>query len=124
MSVLKILIVDDSPDDAKLIAYRARRAGFEIEWNRVETEEAFAAALAGVDLVICDYSMPLYSPDRALAHIAATGHSVPFLLVSGSVTAQAAAQLVQAGAAGYLLKDQLEKLGPAIHHALAQKTAA
>lgn len=119
MSVLKVLIVDDSPDDAKLIAYRARRAGFDIEWNRVETEETFVAALSGVDLVICDYAMPLYSPDRALAHMHATGCETPFILVSGSVTAQAAAQLIEAGAASCLMKDRLDQLGPAIAHALA-----
>lgn len=124
MKVLKLLIADDSPDDARMIAYRARRAGYTIEWQRVDTETAFAEALPNADLVICDYSMPEFSPARALEQIDASGLATPLLLVSGSVSAERAAELMAKGATGYVLKDQLEGLPAAIGNALARKPSA
>jgi CheY-like chemotaxis protein len=123
MKVLKLLIADDNADDARLIVHRARRAGYAVEWQRVETERAFAEALPGVDLVICDYSMPEFSPTRALAQIAERGIPTPFLLVSGSVSAERAGELMALGASGYVLKDQLDRLAAAIDDALARKPA-
>jgi CheY-like chemotaxis protein len=120
MKRLKLLIADDSPDDARLIVHRARRAGYAVEWQRVETEGAFAEALPGVDLVICDYAMPAFSPTRALEQIGESGLATPLLLVSGSVSAERAGELVALGATGYVLKDQLDGLAAAIADALAR----
>jgi CheY-like chemotaxis protein len=124
MKILKLLIADDSPDDARLIVHRARRAGYAVEWKRVDTEGAFADALPGVDLVICDYSMPEFSPVRALQQIGESGLATPLLLVSGSVSAERARELMALGATGYVLKDRLDGLGAAIDDALARKSAA
>jgi DNA-binding response OmpR family regulator len=93
---LKLLIADDSPDDAILVAYALKCAGFEVEWRRVEEETDFARELPGAELVICDFSMPKFSPVRALEVI----------------------QIMMLGAVGYLLKDRLERLGQAVHDAL------
>lgn len=124
MKTLKLLIADDSPDDARMIAYRAKRAGYNVEWRRVDTETAFAEALPDADLVICDYAMPEFSPMRALEQIDASGLATPLLLVSGSVSAERAGELMARGATGYVLKDQLERLPAAINDALARKPSA
>jgi CheY-like chemotaxis protein len=124
MVPLRLLIADDSADDAKLIAYKVKRAGFAVEWTRVEDAAEFARELPRADLVICDYHMPTFSPVRALEQIRESGLVRPLLLVSGNVTPETAAEIVQLGAAGCVLKDELERLGPAIHGALASRPAS
>jgi CheY-like chemotaxis protein len=121
--VLRLLIADDNPDDARLIAFAMKRAGYACDWQRVEDEPGFARELPGADLVICDYSMPKFSPVRALEMIRASGLCTPLLLVSGSVSAETANRLVSLGAVGYLLKDRLDRLGLAVSEALARATA-
>jgi len=118
MMVLKLLIADDSPDDAALVAQVLRRAGFEVEWRRVDEEADFARALPGVELVICDFSMPKFSPVRALEVIRECGLATPLLLVSGNVSEESAHKIMTLGAVGYLLKDRLERLGDAVYDAL------
>ena len=121
MRALKLLIADDSPEDAKLVAYRVKRAGFTFAWLRVEDEPEFSRELPGTDLVICDFSMPKFSPVRALELIREHGLDTPLLLVSGSVSVDCAARIMTLGAAGYLLKDHLDTLGQAVGDALARR---
>ena len=116
---LKLLIVDDSPDDATLIACNVKRAGYALEWKRVDNEADFAGALPGAALVICDFSMPRFSPIRALEMIHESGRDTPLLLVSGSVSVDSANRIMGLGAVGYLLKDKLDRLGQAVSDALA-----
>jgi CheY-like chemotaxis protein len=122
--VLKLLIADDSPDDARLVAHKMKRAGYAVEWQRVEDEAGFLRELPGVDLVICDFSMPRFSPVRALELIRNSGLYTPLLLISGSVSEESANRIMTLGAAGYLLKDKLDRLGPAVSHALARRSIA
>jgi DNA-binding NarL/FixJ family response regulator len=100
-----------------------KRAGYTVEWQRVEDEIGFGRELPGADLVICDYSMPRFSPVRALQMIRDSGRATPLLLVSGAVSAEIAHQIVALGAVGYLLKDRLDRLGPAVCDALARSPA-
>jgi CheY-like chemotaxis protein len=123
MIALKLLIADDNPDDARLVAYAMKRAGYAVEWQRVDEEADFARALPGVDLVICDYAMPRFSPVRALEVIRETGHRTPLLLVSGTVSEDTANRIMGLGATGYLLKDRLERLGEAVCNALTRNAA-
>jgi CheY-like chemotaxis protein len=123
MIALKLLIADDNPDDARLVAHAMKRAGYAVAWQRVDEEADFARALPGVDLVICDYAMPRFSPVRALEVIRETGHRTPLLLVSGTVSEDTANRIMGLGAVGYLLKDRLERLGEAVCNALARNAA-
>lgn len=118
MTRLNLLIADDDPDDARLVAYKVKRAGFAVEWRRVDDEAAFSRELPTADLVICDFSMPKFSPARALEVIRQLGLTTPLLLVSGSVSATAVEQIMTLGAVGYLAKDQLAGLGQAVRDAL------
>src|SRR5437870_691169 len=64
---IRVLIVEDSDDDAELIAAELRRAGFSLQYKRVETAEALNAALdEEFDLIISDFSLPQFSAPRAL----------------------------------------------------------
>ena len=116
---LRLLIADDNPDDAQLIAFAMKRGGYTVEWQRVEDETGFSRELPGADVVICDYSMPRFSPVRALEMIRASGRATPLLLVSGSVSAEVARRIMALGAAGSLPKDHLDRLAPAVRDALA-----
>jgi DNA-binding NtrC family response regulator len=119
---LNLLIVDDNPDDAWLVSYAVKRAGYAIEWRRVDDEPGFALEIGAADLVICDFSMPRFSPVRALEMIREHGLVTPLLLVSGTVSADVAAQILRLGAIGYVLKDQLDKLPPIIATALTTRS--
>jgi CheY-like chemotaxis protein len=120
---LNLLIADDSADDARLVAHAMKRAGYAVQWQRVDDEADFARALPGVDLVICDYAMPRFSPVRALELIREAGHRTPLLLISGTVSEESASRIMGLGAVGYLLKDRLDQLGEAVCSALGRGAA-
>ncbi|HZZ57584.1 MAG TPA: PAS domain S-box protein [Opitutaceae bacterium] len=116
---LKVLIVDDSAQDAELLAVALKRAGFEPEWQRVEEEAEFLRELdAHPDLILSDYRMPKFGGPRALALFNQSGLEIPFIIVSGTIGEETAVEAIKQGAADYLLKDRLARLGPAIHQAL------
>ena len=116
---LRVLLVEDSPDDAELIVRTLQRSGFQPDWVRVDTEAAFLAALTPApDLILCDYSMPQFDSMRALALTRERDPDVPFLIVSGTIGDDLGVRAMQAGADDYLLKDRLSRLGGAVTRAL------
>jgi signal transduction histidine kinase len=118
---LRVLLVEDNPSDAELLALELQRAGFVCQCQRVETEAAYLARLDGdFDLVLCDYELPQFDGLRALALLQASGRDVPFIIVSGAIGEDTAVTAIKQGAADYLLKDRLARLGPSVTHALEQ----
>ena len=118
---LRILIVEDSAVDAELILDEIRRAGFDPDWSRVETEADFIESLdCGFDLILCDYRMPHFCGLRALDILKQRNSTVPFILISGTIGEDLAVAAIQRGAVDYLLKDRLGRLGLAIRRALEQ----
>ncbi len=121
---LRVLIVEDSVNDADLAVLELSRGGFAVEWSRVDTPEAFAAALSpDLDVILSDYAMPHFDGLRALELLKARGLSIPFLIVSGTIGEDTAVAAMRAGANDYLLKDRLARLAPAVRLALGQKQA-
>jgi len=116
MNPLHVLIVDDSADDAELMARALRRTGSATTYERVDTPEAMAAALAhgSWDLVIADYSMPHFSGLGALKMIQDKTLDLPFILVSGSVGEDVAVDAIRAGAHDFILKGNLPRLARAV----------
>jgi hypothetical protein len=121
-TAIHVLLVEDSDDDAVLIANRLRRAGLEISYERVETAEAAAAALRArpPDVVISDHNLPAFSAHAALELLRGTGLDVPFILVSGEIGEETAAALMRAGAHDFVLKDRLTRLAPAVQRELRE----
>jgi len=118
---LNILLVEDNPDDAKLVLRELKRAGFELIVQQVETESAFVEGLhPGLDLVLADYTLPEFGGLRALELLKKSGLEIPFIIVSGTIGEDLAVQTIKRGATDYLLKDRLTRLGPAVHRALEQ----
>ena len=118
---LRVLILEDTPSDVELAVRELRRAGFDPEWECVETEEAFLQKIEDhFDIILSDYSMPQFDGIRALRLVKERGIQVPFILVSGTMGEETAVAAMKEGASDYLLKDRLARLGPAVAQALEQ----
>ncbi len=119
-STLRVLCVDDSPDDAELNVLALERHGLKVESRRVDQRDDARAALdSGVwDLILCDYSMPAFSALAMLELIRDRDVDVPCLIVSGAVGEEAAAETIRLGAYDYIFKNNLKRLGPAAERAL------
>ena len=110
---LRVLLVEDNPEDAKLVLHELNRSGFETTSQRVDTEAAFLAGLdGGLDLILCDYTMPEFSGPRALELLKKRGLEIPLIIVSGTIGEEIAVEAMKLGAADYLFKDRLARLGP------------
>ena len=124
MRAIRVVLIEDSAEDAELMVSHLRRAGFEPEVRLVLTEEELVASLdPPPDLVIADYTLPRLDAPRALAVVQARGADVPFVVVTGSVGEERAVALMRLGAADCLLKDRLERLGPAVTRAIDDRDA-
>lgn len=119
---LRVLILEDRPEDAELILHELRRAGFEPDWQRVDTEADYLAQLdQAPDLILADYALPQYDALRALHLLKNYGLHIPFIVVTGRISEEAAVECMKQGAADYLLKDRLARLGQAVKRALEQE---
>jgi len=117
---LRLLIVEDRPDDAELLLLELKRSGYEPVWTRVETPEEFVAGLGErPDIVLCDYSLPSMTAPDALRMLQDLHLDTPLIVVSGVMDEGTCVNSLRLGASDYLLKDRLGRLGPAIDHALA-----
>ena len=119
---LRVLIVEDSEDDTLLLLRELRKGGYEPMWERVETAEAMAAALAEDrwDLIVSDYVLPRFSGLDALEMLKHSGRDVPFIIVSGNIGEDIAVGAMRAGAHDYILKGNLTRLAPAVERELRE----
>jgi diguanylate cyclase (GGDEF)-like protein len=119
---LRVLIVEDSEDDAQLLVSDLKQGGYRLEWRRVDTRADLNAALdAGSwDIVFADHSMPHYSGVLALTDVRARGLDVPFIFVSGSIGEDTAVAAMKAGANDYVMKGNVKRLLPAVERELRE----
>jgi len=117
---LRVLIAEDSEDDARLLLRELQRAGYEPTFERVDTPAAMTSALErhAWDLVIGDYSMPAFSGPAALALLRARDPDTPFIFVSGTIGEDVAVEAMKAGAQDFLTKGNLRRLIPAVQREL------
>jgi two-component system cell cycle sensor histidine kinase/response regulator CckA len=121
---LRALILEDRAADAELVLHALRRAGFEPEWERAETEPDFLAKVRpDLDVILSDYQMPGFDAPRALQLLQQTGYDVPLIVVTGTISEEVAVETLKDGAADYLLKDGLGRLGQAVTKAIGQRKA-
>ena len=123
MATLRLLIVEDDATDAELVVRELRKSGFEPEVRRVAAKEAFISSLAEdrPDVIIYDHNLPHFSSSEALQLTQQNGLGVPFIIVSHAIGDEEAVALMRGGAADYLLKDRLGRLGESVRHALEQR---
>jgi len=119
---LKILILEDNQPDAELVARELSRAGFEFELRRAANESEYLAQLEQPpDLILADYTLPSFNALQALKAIQQRELDLPLIVVTGSVSEEAAVECMRLGAADYLLKDRLTRLGESVRQALEKK---
>jgi signal transduction histidine kinase len=112
---IRVLVVEDSPDDYYMAERELKRGGLKCEMLRVETAEDLQAALLNEewDIVLSDYSLPRLNALQALRIVQGSRPDVPFVAVSGSIGEELAVELIRSGANDYLMKDRLARL-PAV----------
>src|ERR1700682_919801 len=120
MTVLRLLHVEDSPDDAELVRFALNGAPFQFTLTRVDNEADYLAQLetALPDAIICDYNLPHFSAERALEIIRARNLDLPFIVVSHHLGESEAGVAMQQGASDYLPKRNLGRLPKAIQLAV------
>ena len=114
--VLRVLIIEDSEEDALLMVRELKRGGREVFWQRVESEDAYKNALDSQkwDAILADYNLPVYDALMALAVLKDTDRDIPFLIVTGAISNELAVEIMKAGAVDYIMKDRIIRLGPAV----------
>lgn len=119
---LRVLIVEDSEDDALLVVRELQRAGYDVTFERVERAEAMTAALDNRkwDIVLADYTMPHFSGAAALALLRKKDCDIPFIFVSGTIGEDTAVASMKSGANDYIVKGKMKRLVPAIERELRE----
>lgn len=119
---LRLLISDDSEDDALLLLQELRKGGLQPSWKRVDSADALKTALASQewDIIVSDCIMQSFSGMDALQMVKESCLNIPFIIVSGKIDDETAVQMMRAGASDYISKDNLVRLAPVIERELRE----
>ncbi|HEX4152258.1 MAG TPA: EAL domain-containing protein [Steroidobacteraceae bacterium] len=119
---LQLLLVEDNPPDAEIVARHLSRGSLDFAIHRVETESAFLGALSTTNphLIISDFQLPQFSGMKALEIASVHAPETPFIFVSGTIGEERAIEALRRGATDYVLKSNLARLLPAVQRALRE----
>ena len=119
-ALLRLLLLEDSQDDAELNRRVLSHAGILFEWSRVDTRDDFITALDAFrpDLILADYSLPGFDGLEALALTRQIQPDVPFIFVTGQMGEDRAVESLKQGATDYILKDRIARLPAAVNQAI------
>jgi signal transduction histidine kinase len=122
-SLIKILMLEDQEDDADLIKRALRKAGIAFESLRVDDKESFEKALMEFkpDAILSDHALPQFNSIEAIKIKQKSAPATPFILVTGAVSDEFAAQCIKLGADDYLLKSNLSRLPASLKNALEHR---
>jgi len=120
---LHVLFVEDNPVDTELAIRKLQENGFDMKWQRVDTQEDFMNRLTQdpPDIIISDDAMPRFSAGEALECLRENGLTIPFIVMSHAIGEEEAVQLMRNGADDYLRKDRIGRLGEAVRHAVEKR---
>lgn len=122
MNKIFLLHLEDDPNDSELVLTELSRANIEIDYTRVDTEQSFIEKLGqqNFDIILADYKLPGFDGISALKICVAKYPEIPFIFVSGTLGEENAVKTLQNGASDYLVKQNLNRLVPAIERALTE----
>src|SRR3989441_12776068 len=123
--LVRVLMVEDVADDGARVARHPRRAGIGGATRRVDSEGAYREALRSFapDIILTDPSLPTFGAADALRIAMLEAPDTPVIVVTGSLDEETAAEYIKAGAADYVVKYHLERVGPAVVRALDLRRA-
>ena len=119
---LRVLLIEDSDDDAALVLRELKLGGFSPQARRVQNRDELRRALGeqSFDIILCDYSLPELNAQQAFALLRELGLDVPFIIVSGTIGEERAVECIRAGVQDFILKDRLGRLPYAVERELAE----
>jgi PAS domain S-box-containing protein len=124
---LRVLLVEDSENDALLFLRELRRGGYEPLYEQVSTPEEMERALGEAssrgepwEVIVSDYYVPRFGALAALELLRRLGYDTPFVVVSGKIGEDAAVAMMRAGAQDYVTKEDMVRLCPAIERELRE----
>ena len=122
---IRILFVEDVPDDVELAEHMLRKSGLDFTSTRVDTEEDFVKALNEFrpDIIVSDYSMPTFDGMHALKLTLTYDASIPFIVLTGSMNEETAVLCMKSGASDYVIKERMKRLPYTLKEALERKSA-
>ncbi len=122
---VRILVLEDNPNDAGLLARELFRAGFAAEWTQVDSEPEYVGHLDrqpdDIDIILADYALPGFDALRALRGLQERGLDIPFVVVTSPIDEETALACIKQGAADYVFKDRLGRLGPVVARELDRR---
>jgi diguanylate cyclase (GGDEF)-like protein len=113
---MKVLMVEDSEDDACLLCAELTNAGNELIYQRVDSDRDMKIALeeSDWDIIIADHSMPSFSSIDALDVLKESGKDIPFIIYSNVISEQMVVSAMSHGAHDYIFKGNFSRLLPSI----------
>jgi diguanylate cyclase (GGDEF)-like protein len=119
---LRALLIEDSADDAELLARELRDAGYDVTYERVDDRASLEVALArGTwDVVFSDHTMPGFGSQIALRMVRSRDPDIPFIIVSGTMGEEVAVEAMHAGANDYFIKGKTRRLAAVLDRELKQ----
>ncbi len=119
-SPLRVLHLEDDPNDAELVQSKLEAEGIACEVTRVETRAEYLAALeqSEFDLILTDYALSAYDGLSALRAAREKWPDIPFIIVSGTLGEELAIETLREGVTDYVLKHRLTRLAPAVRRAI------
>ncbi|MGQ4912484.1 MAG: ATP-binding protein [Candidatus Thorarchaeota archaeon] len=119
---VRILVIEDSADDVVLLERVISKGGLNAHLEQVSTAEEMVQALDSNEwrVVLCDYSMPTFTVEDAMGILKDRGLDLPFIIVSGTISDDAAVRMMKAGAHDYMTKNNLSRLVPAIEREMKE----
>ncbi|MBX3262620.1 MAG: response regulator [Labilithrix sp.] len=118
---LRAIVVEDEADDALLLLRELKRS-FDAHCVHVSTPEGLREALARGpwDIVISDWALPTFNGLQAFGIVREVAGDLPFIIVSGTITEEAAVEALKAGVHDFMVKGRFARLAPAIERELRE----
>ncbi|MEX2142129.1 MAG: ATP-binding protein [Pirellulales bacterium] len=119
---MKVLIVEDRPEDTELMVRELRQASLTPNWRAVVSEQEYRQSLDwGPDVILSDFTLPRFNAFDALRIMQERQLDIPLIVVTGSISEEIAVDCIKHGAVDYLLKDRMARLPAAVISALEEK---
>ncbi len=119
---LSVLVVEDEAVDFDQVVRGLERSGIDVVCRRVDSEAEYLRQLqTRPDIILSDYVLPSFSALHALRLLQESGLDIPLIVLTGTVSEETVVECMKHGAADYLIKDRMTRLGPAVRRALQER---